>query len=109
MPPLDRAFALAEMNDVAMSVGQNLKLDVPRTNDIFFEIDTVVAKGGARFPARAFETGEQIFYALDEAHSFAASAGGGFEQYWIADLLRRCKRFLIIFKGGDGATRSRHS
>ena len=45
MPALDRAFALAQMNDVAVLVGQQLNLDVARALHQFFQIDRAIAKG----------------------------------------------------------------
>ena len=50
MPPLDRTVALAEMDDVAMAVGQNLELDMMRTFNILFDEDAAVAEGGLGFP-----------------------------------------------------------
>ena len=59
MPPLDRAFALAEIDNVAVRIAQNLDLDMPRLLDIFFDKDAVVgkarlrlARGGAKPVAR---------------------------------------------------------
>ena len=42
MPPLDRAFAFAEMNAVAVLVGQHLDLDVPRPLDITLDVNRAV-------------------------------------------------------------------
>ena len=41
---LDRAFALAQMHDIAVRVAEHLDLDVTRLFDVFFEKDPVVAK-----------------------------------------------------------------
>ena len=46
MPPLHRAIAFPEMDDVAVRVGQHLHLDVPGMLDVFFEVDVGVAEGG---------------------------------------------------------------
>ena len=48
---LQRAVALAEMDGVALAVAQHLDLDVARLLEIFFEVDRVVAEGGARLGA----------------------------------------------------------
>src|SRR5262249_49271801 len=49
---LDRAFALAEMNDIAVLVSQHLNLDVARIDDIFLDEYPVVAEGGFRLRTR---------------------------------------------------------
>ena len=41
---LDRAFALAEIDDVAVLVAQNLDFDVARIGDEFLDEDAVIAK-----------------------------------------------------------------
>src|ERR1019366_5144837 len=48
MAALDRAFALAEVNDIAVGVGEYLDLDVPRFLDVALEKDGGVAKGALR-------------------------------------------------------------
>ena len=54
--PLDRAIAFAEMDDVAMLVGHDLKLDVMRVHDQLFDVDLAVAESLLRFRPRAVET-----------------------------------------------------
>jgi hypothetical protein len=43
---LDRTLALAEVQRGAVSVGQDLELDVPRSGEIGFEQDAIVAERG---------------------------------------------------------------
>ena len=52
MTALDRAFALAEMNDVAVIVGEHLNLDMARPLDIAFEIDAAVLESRLGFGPR---------------------------------------------------------
>ena len=52
VPPLDRAFTLVEVNDVAMPVTQHLNFDVARFGDIFFDEQPVVAEARARLVFR---------------------------------------------------------
>ena len=47
VPALQAAVALAEMDDVAVVVGQDLQLDVARPVEVFLEVDRVVAERGA--------------------------------------------------------------
>ena len=50
--PLDRAFALAEMDDVAVLVAEHLDFDMARRLDEALDQDAVVAEGGARLGLR---------------------------------------------------------
>src|SRR5262245_47763218 len=38
MPPLDRAFALSEMDHIAMPIGEHLDFDMPRSLDEFLNV-----------------------------------------------------------------------
>ena len=49
---LHRAVALAQMDDVAVVVGEHLELDVARPLEEFLHVDLVVAEGRARFGLR---------------------------------------------------------
>ena len=44
VPALNRAVAVEQVHDVAVLVGENLKLHVPRSQQIFLEQQFVVAK-----------------------------------------------------------------
>ena len=52
---LDRAVALAEVDDVAVRVAEHLDLDVARPLDRLLEVDGAVAERGGRLAARAVE------------------------------------------------------
>src|SRR6059036_1887419 len=49
---LDRAFALAEMDDVAVLVADHLDFDMARRLEVFFDKHAVVAKRRARLARR---------------------------------------------------------
>ena len=55
MAALDRAFALAQMDDVAVLVAQHLDFDVARLGDVFFDEQAVVAERGLRFVLRGLD------------------------------------------------------
>ena len=52
VPPLDRAFALAQGEHPARAVGEHLDLDVPRRHDRLLEVELRVAEGSLRFARR---------------------------------------------------------
>jgi len=86
MPPLNRTFSFAEMNDVSMAVSEDLDFDVARTGQEFLEVDCVVAEGGLRFARRAFERGLEFGFILDSTHPAPATARTGLDQNRISKL-----------------------
>ena len=85
MAALDRAFALEQMDDIAMRIAEHLDLDMARFLDVFFEEETRIAEarfGLAAGQAKAF--GELGIVARD-AHALAAAARDGLEHDRIFD------------------------
>src|SRR5690606_5273757 len=83
---LDRAFALAEMDAVAVCVGQHLDLDVPRLDDELLDEDAIVTEGAFRLRARAREAVLQLLLVPGNPHALAAASGRGLDHDGIADL-----------------------
>ena len=52
MATLDRALALEEMDDVAVRIGEDLDLDVPRPFDEALHVQRAVAESGGGFSPR---------------------------------------------------------
>lgn len=75
MAALERAFALAKMDDIAVLIGQELKLDVACPLDPLFQIQAVVAKGRPRLSARTRKRPGHPFQRVDDPHPLAAPAG----------------------------------
>jgi hypothetical protein len=76
---LDRTLALAEGDDAAVRIGENLDLDMPGLLQIFFEIQARVTKGVHGFRGGVAIGGGELGGARDQAHTFAAAASDGFE------------------------------
>ena len=85
MTALHGAFALAELDAVAVLVGEDLHLDVARVDDELLDIDFVVAKRALRFALRSLEA-ERRSRAKRPAHALAATAGRRLQHDGIADL-----------------------
>src|SRR5665213_2200596 len=74
MAALHGAIALAQMNHIAVSVRQNLELDMARTLQEFLHVHLVVAKCRARFGFRYAEGIQERGLAVHDAHAGAATA-----------------------------------
>ena len=107
---LDRAFALAEMDDVAVLVAEHLNFDMARLLDIFLDEHAVVAEARLGFGLRRVEALLDLFAAIGDAHALAAAAGRGLDHHRIADLVGDLRRLLgVLDHARDGQARSRPS
>ena len=79
MPTLNGAIPLAQVDDVAVFVGQDLKFDMMRTLDIFLDEDAAVAEGGQGLPRRDFHILAQLGIRADDPESASSAAGAGFD------------------------------
>jgi len=90
MPPLNRAFAFAEINTLAVLIGEHLNLDVARTLDKALDIDIAVLESGRRFSFDAVSRAlPQLTFGAHDAHAAPATAGGSFDDHGKADLARK--------------------
>src|SRR6266403_2825676 len=83
---LDRAFALAEMDDVAADIAEDLDLDVPRLLDVFLDKDPVVSKARLGLTRGRAEAVASLVIVRGDPHSLAAATGGRFDHHRIADV-----------------------
>src|SRR5205085_9433965 len=74
MTALDRAFAFAEIKDVAVLVAQHLDLDMPWLLDELLDEDAVVAEAVETFALHAFEALANVRLRPGQAHALAAAA-----------------------------------
>ena len=84
---LNRAFALAQMDDAAVPVGQNLDLDVPRPVDVLLGEDAAVAESRLRLACRRLESRLQLLGRTDDPHSPPAAPRRGLDHERVAELL----------------------
>src|SRR5882724_5493982 len=85
MAALNRTFAFAEMNDLAMLVAKHLKFDVPRMFDEPLGVNIRRAEGLLRFTARRFVCREKLFLLAHHAHATSATARHRFQNQRITD------------------------
>ena len=89
MPPLNRAFPLAQMDRIPILVRHNLKFDVTRSLDKFLNVAMGNTKGVRRLSLCCFQCGEKLAAIVHDAHSPSASARNGFDDDRISNRLGR--------------------
>ena len=102
------ALALAEVDAVAVGVGEELDFDVAGALDEFFEVDFAGAEAAFGFAAGGGEGGFHLGCGGDGAHAFAAAAGRGLEHDGVADLGSDADGFGDGGEAGDAAGDSGH-
>ena len=88
MATLDRAVALAERDDGARGVGEELDLDVARPLDVALAEHAIVPEGGRRLPLRGRERLFELPGSTDDSHPATPAARGGLDDERVADLIR---------------------
>src|SRR5438046_1664894 len=97
MPPLNAAFAFAQMNDFAVLVSQHLKLDVPRKLQKLLHVDIRSAESLLRLAARRLIGAQEIFLLAHHAHAAPTTARGSLQNQWVAYALRFFRELLFSF------------
>ena len=105
VPPLQRAFALAEVDDGAVLIGEDLHLDVPGRGDVAFEEEGVVAEGCRGLAPRSGDRRGESRRVVDDVHTLAAAACGRLDQHGEADL-RRPRDQLVVGQARAGEARN---
>ena len=93
------------MHHVTMRVRQNLKLNMPRMFDQFFQIHFPIAKARFRLGLSLAVGRFQRFRTVSLAHTPASASGRGFEQYGVAHFIGQRARLTNVFQR---SVRARH-
>ena len=80
VPPLHGTFALEQMHDVSVAVGEDLHLDVPRPLDEALDVERAVAEGRRRLSPRVLHGVGDLIRVHDAAHALAAAASRRLDQ-----------------------------
>jgi len=83
--PLDRAFALPEVDDRAVRVGEELDLDVPRPLDEPLEEQPVVPECRIGLAPRRSQRVSQVVVGAHDAHASTTPSGARLDENGIAD------------------------
>ena len=85
VPSLHRAVALEQVDAVALRVGEDLDLDVPRPRHVALDQHMVVAEAGLGLALARRQRGGEVVGLVDPPHALAAAAGAGLDQHRVAD------------------------
>src|SRR5438093_1022666 len=103
MAALDGALAFTRMDGVAKLVGDNLKLNVPRPLNEFFQVTMRRTKRAGGFSLGGFQRGEQVAAAGHDSHAPSASTGNRLDDDRITNRFSGGERLLV---GVDGVRAS---
>jgi hypothetical protein len=106
---LDRAVALAEVDRVALLVGEHLDLDVARVRQVALEVDGVVGEELLALARGALERLLELLGLLGDAEALAAAAARGLDRDRVADVLGDLLRVLERLDRLGGAGHDRHA
>ncbi len=101
--PLDRALALAEMDDGAVPVAQHLHLDMARRLDETLDEHAVVAEGGARLRTGRAHAGGDLGVGEGNPHALAAATGRRLDHHRQANIGGDRDRLAIVVDGAEVA------
>ena len=92
MAPLDGAVALADGDDLAMRIGEELDLHVSGPLEVALAVEGAVAERAFRLPRGGRERVFDLSRRPDDTHPAPATARDRFDEEREADLLRRAVR-----------------
>ena len=94
MAALDTALAFHQVNNVAMMVGQDLKLHMPGSGNVAFQEHSSIPEGSGSFPLGGFHGGSQVIGVGDQPHAPAAASRRGLDQQGIPQVCPKTRGFL---------------
>ena len=103
---LDGAISLAEVEDFAFAVAEDLDFNVVRVLDEFFDVDVGVAEALLGFAAGGVVAFAKRDVVVDDAHASAAAAGDCLDHYGVADFFCDGEGVFFGVYGACGAGRN---
>src|SRR4029077_20695547 len=105
--PLDAALTLAQMNDLAMLVSEDLKFDMPRMLQEPLRVHVGIPKGLLRLAARRLVCGKHSALFAPDTHAAAPAAVYRLEDQGIADSRGLLAKLLFPFHDAVASRNSR--
>ena len=99
MAALGRAVALSEPQSVAVSIGEDLHLDVPRPGEVPLHVALAASEVVERLALGALECGLGFFGGFDDFHAASAAAVGRLNGDGPAEFVAEVHHFLVARQG----------
>ena len=99
VPPLHRAVPLEEMQGIAVLIGEDLHLDVPRPAHGLLNEGGRVAEGALRLPHGRADGLSQLAWIVDPAHATAPASCDRLDEDREANVLRTGQQLLQVSRG----------
>ena len=93
---LKRAIAIAQMNSVTLTIGQNLNLHMAWVLQEFFHIHSAIAESCCGLCFSDLDRINKAFFVFNYAHTATTTASGGFNNHRIANTLSRSAQLIGI-------------
>ena len=93
---LNGALPLTQINHIAVAIGHNLNLNMPRLLNIFFNKNAGIAKAGAGLIGGTLKAIAAVSLVPGHAHAFTATTGRGFEHHRVANTIADLHRMVGI-------------
>ena len=100
---LHAAVALAELEDIAEGIRENLNFDVFRVLDEFFDVDVAVAESLFRFGFRGVESLNEAGVIVGDTHAASAAARRSLDDNRVFEFAGNDKRLFFGFDHAAGA------
>ncbi len=95
---LQRAVTVAQVDGVALAVGQNLNFHVTWVGQELLQVDHRVAEGCTGFGTGEFGRGNQVLFLVHHAHAATTTATGGLDDHRVADVTGDCQGDFFVFR-----------
>ena len=102
MAALQGAVTLKEVHNVALTVSQDLHLNVAGAQHCLFKEDSGIAEGGVGLSHSRFHSGAQVFTLLNAAHTAAATTGNSLDEDGEANFFSLSQQLLNVCTGLGG-------
>ena len=99
VPPLDRAVALEEVDHVALGVGEDLHLDVPRVDHGLLDEDGRVAERALGLAHAGVDRVLEVLLLVHLAHAASATAGDGLDEEGVVQPLGGFHQLVEVVVG----------
>src|SRR5262245_37046353 len=93
---LNRALALAQVDDPTLMIGDYLKFDVPGRLDVLLEIDVAYAKCGFGLALSSLDGRRQLGRRPNDAHPPAAATGGRLDDDRVTYFPGKLEGFVLV-------------